>query len=66
MLTREQLDEAAAVVILYHWACGEITTARCKLAVEHCNFRIDYRQADIDNTIAALYVPTGEYKTLEI
>ena len=38
MLTREQLDEAAAVVILYHWACGEM----------------------------ALYVPTGEYKTLEI
>ena len=66
MLSCEQLDEAAAVVILYRWACGEITTARCKIAVEHCNFRIDYRQADIDNTITALYIPTGAYKILEI
>ena len=66
MLTQEQRDEYAAVCILYHWACGGITTARCKVAIEHCNFRIDYRQADIDNTITALYVPTGEYKTLEI
>jgi hypothetical protein len=63
-MTRDELDHAAATVILYDWACANISTARAKAACENIGFCIDFRQADLGAYIEAEY--HGKFIQIEI
>jgi len=54
-LTTTELDHKAASVILYAWACEQITTRHAKAACDSLGFTIDFRQADIGAYMEADY-----------
>jgi len=54
-LKGKPLDIAAAELILYDWACGNLETPHAKRAVAALGFSIDFRQADIGNWLDAEY-----------
>ena len=54
-LKGKPLDVAAAEIILYDWACGNLETSHAKRGVSALGFTVDFRQADVGNWLDAEY-----------
>lgn len=55
----------AASTVLYLWACDTITTEQAKQDTRTLGFEIDFRQADVSNTMIA-HDTFNSYRLVEL